>query len=57
MADQPRRGAVENAAHGEGAAAGDARFVFDKIGGTPCRQVEQLLALNAKRGAIAPIAA
>ena len=56
VADQARRRAVEDGAHGEGAAARDARLFLDEVGGAPCGQILQLLALDAERRRVAPIA-
>jgi hypothetical protein len=57
MTDQPRRRAVQDATHGERAAAGHARLFLNEVGGTVLRQVQQVFAFDLERCCIAPVAA
>ena len=57
MADQTGRGAVQDGAHDERAAARDTSLFLDEVGGASHGQILQLLALDAERRRIAPVAA
>jgi hypothetical protein len=57
MADRARWCAVEDAAHGRGATAGNTRFLLDKVGLATLGQIVEMRALNVESGSIAPVAA
>ncbi|SAL63674.1 hypothetical protein AWB74_03387 [Caballeronia arvi] len=57
MADQARRCAVQDAAHGECAAAGHECFFLDEVSSATYGQILQLCALNTKRRSVAPVSA
>ncbi|SOF00894.1 hypothetical protein SAMN05446635_8965 [Burkholderia sp. OK233] len=55
MADQSRRRAVQDAAHGEGAAAGHACLFLDEVRGAVLWKIQQVFALDLERWGIAPV--